>query len=119
MKFLRLCFAAVLAVSALYLLFMGGKLALIGGSWYYALIGLTYLVSALLMARQSRLSAYLIIGALVVTLAWSAWEVGGAYWGWLPRLLVPLGFAIVAALIHERPLCLGERRRLSDRGIRQ
>jgi quinate dehydrogenase (quinone) len=101
MKFLRLCFAAVLAVSALYLLFMGGKLALIGGSWYYALIGLTYLVSALLMARQSRLSAYLIIGALVVTLAWSAWEVGGAYWGWLPRLLVPLGFAIVAALMFS------------------
>ncbi|MBE9640046.1 membrane-bound PQQ-dependent dehydrogenase, glucose/quinate/shikimate family [Salipiger mangrovisoli] len=101
MKFLRWCFAAILAVAALYLVVLGAKLAGAGGSWYYALTGLGYLVAAYLIARQDRRGAGVVLALLLVTLIWSFWEVGTDYWGWFPRLLAPLGFAIAAALLFS------------------
>lgn len=72
-----------------------------GGSVYYVLAGAAYLLSAWWMVRQDIKSAYLVVAVLLATIVWSYWEVGTAYWGWLPRLLVPLGFAIVASLLFS------------------
>ncbi len=101
MKVLRWCFAAILALAALYLTIMGGKLALARGSIYYLLVGLFYLLAAWWTVRQDRRSAYVVVGVLLVTLIWSFYEVGAAYWGWLPRLLVPLGFTVAATLLFS------------------
>ncbi|MEC7763151.1 MAG: membrane-bound PQQ-dependent dehydrogenase, glucose/quinate/shikimate family [Pseudomonadota bacterium] len=96
---LRWVFAAVLAVAAIYLAVMGGRLLSLGGSAYYLLVGVAYLLAAWWMAKQDRRSAYVVFGVLAVTILWSFVEVGTEYWGWLPRLLAPLGFAIAAALM--------------------
>ncbi|HCF3424958.1 TPA: membrane-bound PQQ-dependent dehydrogenase, glucose/quinate/shikimate family [Pseudomonas aeruginosa] len=103
MNILRRLFAAIVAIASAYLLVMGAKLVFVGGSPYYALIGLTYSVSAWLMWHQDRRSAHLVAAALLATVAWAFWEVGSAYWSWLPRLLVPLGFCIIAMLLFASP----------------
>lgn len=96
---LRRGFAAILALAAIYLLIMGVKLVAAGGTPYYAIIGVAYAVSAWWMWRQDRRSAYLVGLALLGTVVWSFWEVGGAYWAWFPRILAPLGFFILASLL--------------------
>ncbi|MFD1198011.1 membrane-bound PQQ-dependent dehydrogenase, glucose/quinate/shikimate family [Brucella gallinifaecis] len=101
MENLRRAFSIILAVAGIYLVVLGGRLLFLGGSPYYLLVGIIYVVAVWLMWKQDRRSVWLISAVLLITVLWSAWEVHGigAYWGWLARLMVPLGFAIVAALL--------------------
>ena len=95
----RKFFSVVLAVIAIFLIAMGARLLLMGGSLYYALIGLVYAASAIAMWKSSTRAVHLLGLALLATIAWSFHEVGTAYWGLFPRLLVPLGLFFVGALL--------------------
>ena len=83
--------AVLLAIMSLFLIIMGVQLTLLGGSFYYLIIGVAYLLAASWAWRNDARAVYVAGGAFLVTLIWGLFEVGADYWGLFPRLLVPLG----------------------------
>lgn len=80
------------------MIFFGGKLSLLGGSWYCLLVGIIYALSSIFLWKNSRWSIAGVMFALMATLAWSLYEVGGDYWGLFPRLLAPIAIACLVLL---------------------
>lgn len=77
----------VLIVTGLLCILIGLALAVggvwliaLGGSWYYAIAAVAFLVTGLLLfrGRPAALLVYALLG--VGTLAWSLWEVGLSWW---------------------------------------
>jgi quinate dehydrogenase (quinone) len=89
-------FAAVLVVLGLFLVIGGGWLIGLGGSFYYLIAGLVYGAAGILLWRERFAGPGLVVAMLVLTLVWAVWESGTYYWALFPRLLVPLGLAMVA-----------------------
>ncbi|MBE2211337.1 MAG: membrane-bound PQQ-dependent dehydrogenase, glucose/quinate/shikimate family [Xanthomonadaceae bacterium] len=103
MRTCRKILAIVFAIMALYLIVLGAKLGLLGGSFYYVLIGLAYLLVAVLTWRSDARAVYLAGAAFVVTLIWAFFEAGVDYWALFPRLLAPLAIAcVVLSLFSTR-----------------
>lgn len=75
----------VLLLIALYSLLGGVWLAALGGSWYYALLGIGLLASAACLWRGREPGLWLYALALAATLAWGVWEVGADFWALAPR----------------------------------
>ena len=75
----------VLLLIALYSLLGGVRLAALGGSWYYALLGIGLLASAAYLWRHREPGLWLYALALAATLAWGVWEVGADFWALAPR----------------------------------
>ena len=68
------------------LVWLGGQLALAGGSLYYLPTGLALIAIAWLLWRESH-RALTLFGALwAVTLVWSLWEAGPSFWPLAARL---------------------------------
>nr|WP_294846779.1 membrane-bound PQQ-dependent dehydrogenase, glucose/quinate/shikimate family [uncultured Sphingomonas sp.] len=101
MKVIVRFFAALLAIAALYLIIVGGKLIGLGGSPYYCLVGAAYLIAAWLAWRLDGRAVYVAGGAFLLTLLWAFWEVGFNYWALFPRLLVPLAILWVAFFLFS------------------
>lgn len=93
-------------VFALIGLVLGGGglwLIMLGGSWYYAIAGLGFLITAfLLFARRG---AALTIYALLIlgTLGWAIWEVGFDWWQLGPRggVIILLGLWLLLPPIRR------------------
>ena len=63
----------------------GVWLAILGGSWYYILAAIAFLITSVLLFRK-RSSAMLVYAVLVVgTLGWAIWEIGFDWWQLAPR----------------------------------
>ncbi|MFC3057478.1 membrane-bound PQQ-dependent dehydrogenase, glucose/quinate/shikimate family [Paenirhodobacter populi] len=90
----------------------GVRLITLGGSWYYLISGIALLISGILLWRQRMSGAWWFASVLALSIIWTIWERGLAYWAWVARLdfLVPL--ALVLALLLPR-LSGGVSRRLS------
>lgn len=101
----------ILAVLGLAVLVGGGKLASLGGSWYYLLAGALMIACGVALVRGRISAVWLALGLLVVTLAWSLWEVGFDFWQLVPRLMTFIVIALVLTLIA--PLLDGQRRGLT------
>ena len=101
----------VLAILALALLYMGGKLLMLGGSAFYALMAVGLLITAILLFRNQRSALALYAVLMWITLAWIIWEVGFDKWQWLPRgdLFGVIGLWLAMPWI-VKPLYQGERR---------
>lgn len=80
---------------------MGSQLIIEGGSFYYLVVGVIYAVAVILLWKQSVKTPYLFFISLIITLAWSYYEVGTSYWGLFPRILVPLGLFAIACLLFS------------------
>lgn len=79
----------VLAVS-LALIYGGFKLVALGGSRYYLIAGVAYLLLAVLFLMRARVGIALSIAIFLATCIWALYEVGQlSYWELLPRLVVP------------------------------
>ena len=87
---LNLIFLTILAVSGGTLLWLGARLALLGGSPWYVVTGLAMLASAFLGFRSRRASIRLFWGFLAANLVWALWEVGLDGWALAPRLAMPV-----------------------------
>ncbi len=100
--------AVVLTLIGLGLFGFGSQLIMLGGSFYYVLSGLAFLLTAVLLFKRNRAALHVYAVFIVATLAWAIWEVGFDWWQLGPRggiviliglwLLVPwvrkpLGFA--------------------------
>ena len=94
--------ALVTVLSLLFLLLglviggLGIWLWRLGGSAYYALVGLGLLLSGLLLWTNRRFGAWLFFAVFLGTFAWTAWESGSDYWRWVPRMG---GFTVLALVL--------------------
>lgn len=102
----------VIAVIAIAMLYMGVQLLMLGGSPFYAVIGIGLLATAiaLFMNKKIALSIYAVLMWLVV--AWSIYEVGFDKWQWIPRgdIIGLIGLWLVMPWV-VRPLYKAEKRR--------
>lgn len=88
----------VLLATGLYFAIGGGKLASLGGSWYFLLAGIVTVLSAIQFFRI-RSSAVLLYGLVFIgTLIWALQEVGIDFWALVSRLMVPAGLFMLALL---------------------
>lgn len=100
MKFLAILFSVVLAFIGLGLAGAGAWLLSLGGSPYYAIVGLAYLVAALLLWRRKASGGLIVLLVAVFTLPWALWESGLNFWALFARVMSPLalaGFALLFA----------------------
>lgn len=93
---LRVIVAFVLLIFGLALTVGGAVLAVNGGSLYYLLTGLAYVVSGTLLWRGDARALWIYAATLIWTVAWSIWEVGFSGWQLAPRLIAPF---VIAALL--------------------
>lgn len=86
----RLLFAAITLIIGLALGAGGLKLAMLGGSLYYAVAGCGYVILALLLFRKHRLGLWLNIAIFGATIIWALLDTPEfGFWALLPRLVVP------------------------------
>ncbi|QGZ66863.1 membrane-bound PQQ-dependent dehydrogenase, glucose/quinate/shikimate family [Paraburkholderia acidisoli] len=95
----RLLLALVLAVFGLCMVIGGVWLIALGGNWYYAIAGVLSIGSAIGLFRRSRAAATWFAVLFVITLAWTIWESGTDYWGWVPRFALMMLFAIAFSFL--------------------
>ena len=87
---------AVIGVVGALLTGGGIWLLVLGGSLYYVLAGIGYLVAAVLLWRRRAAGAWLVLALLGPTIGWAFWEVGLDYWALFPRIFLPAGLASLA-----------------------
>jgi quinoprotein glucose dehydrogenase len=81
----------------------GVWLAVLGGSWYYILAGLAFLITSYFLF-QKRASALLVYAILVIgTLGWAIWEIGFDWWQLAPRggVIILLGLWLLTPWIRR------------------
>jgi quinoprotein glucose dehydrogenase len=100
----------VFALIGAALTIAGGYLAALGGSLYYVLAGLAFLVTAVLLALRRR-AALPVYGVFILaSLAWAVWEVGFDWWQLGPRggVIVVLGLWLMLPAIRRRLVSRGD-----------
>ena len=97
--------AALIAIIGLVLTGGGGWLLSLGGSPYYLVTGIAFLVTAVLLFRRSAAALWLYALIILGSLAWAVWEVGFDWWQLGPRggVIVLLGLWLMLPAIR-RPL---------------
>ncbi|MDB5613433.1 MAG: rane-bound PQQ-dependent dehydrogenase, glucose/quinate/shikimate family protein [Devosia sp.] len=70
----------VLAAIGLALGGLGGWLVSLGGSWYYLITGIAFLLTAYLLVRRKAEALWLYSAILVGSILWAIWEVGFDWW---------------------------------------
>ena len=86
MTLLNRALALLLLLIGGALIWLGGQLALAGGSLYYLPTGLALIVTAWLLWRGSHRALAVFGGLWAITLAWSLWESGPSFWPLAARL---------------------------------
>lgn len=80
----------------------GAWLASLGGSWYYLIAGLGLVLSGALLIAARRAGVALYALVFLGTVLWTLWEAGTNIWGWIPRMDVIIGLAVLVALVAPR-----------------
>ncbi|MGN0934884.1 MULTISPECIES: membrane-bound PQQ-dependent dehydrogenase, glucose/quinate/shikimate family [Acinetobacter] len=89
-KVYRYFFIVLTALIALYLIIQGSKLLSLGGSSYYLIAGVAYIVIAVLYAMKKAAGFWLSIITFIATVIWAIAEVQGFdFWQYIPRLVTP------------------------------
>ena len=99
MKLLARLFLIVLLLMGLGLAVGGAWLAGVGGSFYYLLAGIGYVVAAVLAWRGQRGGLALVALIAALTVPWALWEAGPDFWALYPRLMAPFAIAAAALLL--------------------
>jgi membrane-bound PQQ-dependent dehydrogenase (glucose/quinate/shikimate family) len=96
----------------------GFQLATLGGSLYYAAIGLLLVAAGVLIILQRRAGYWLFVLGVLVTVPWALWEAGLDRWGLMARLLAPamLLLLLTPVAIAMRPARF-ERNRIGARTL--
>jgi quinoprotein glucose dehydrogenase len=97
--------AIIMALMGLALALGGGYLLSLGGSVYYLLCGLGFLVTAALLFARKALALTVYAAIVVLSLGWAIWEVGLDWWQLGPRggVIILLGIWLLMPWIR-RPL---------------
>lgn len=101
-----LVFLTALALAGIGLVLGVGGLYLIvlGGSWYYGLAGLGFLLTAMLLWRRQATSLWVYSLIVILSLLWAVWEVGFDWWqlGTRGGVIVVLGLWLWTPWIRKR-----------------
>ncbi|MGE7367497.1 glucose/quinate/shikimate family membrane-bound PQQ-dependent dehydrogenase [Neorhizobium sp. NPDC001467] len=83
----------------------GGHLLMIGGSAYYLITGIAFVLTAILLFMRRPLALWLYAVIILGSLAWAVWEVGLDWWQLGPRggVIIVLGMWLLTPWIR-RPL---------------
>ncbi|MTD26306.1 membrane-bound PQQ-dependent dehydrogenase, glucose/quinate/shikimate family [Erwinia sorbitola] len=102
----------VIAIVGIAMLYMGTKLLMIGGTPFYALMGLGLLVTAVTLFMKKRIALTLYALLMWMVLAWMIYEVGFDKWQWIPRgdIFGLIGLWLAMPWV-VRPLYKNEERR--------
>jgi quinoprotein glucose dehydrogenase len=96
--------AIIIALLGLVLTIGGAYLAAIGGTWYYIICGIGFLITAYLLFVRS--PAALDLYALIVagTLVWALFEVGLDWWQLMPRggIITLIGIWLIMPWVTSR-----------------
>ncbi|PYG58004.1 glucose/quinate/shikimate family membrane-bound PQQ-dependent dehydrogenase [Rhizobium sp. UGM030330-04] len=97
--------AVVLTLIGLALFGFGSQLVMLGGSFYYVLSGLAFLLTAILLFKRNRAALHVYAVFIVATLVWAVWEVGFDWWQLGPRggLIILIGLWLLVPWVR-RPL---------------
>lgn len=87
-------FAGMLLAVGAWLAGGGAWLVSLGGSWHYLLSGMATIAAGVLLWRARRLGLWVYLATFVATVVWALAEVGLDFWLLLPRLGLPLVFAL-------------------------
>ncbi|MET3579378.1 quinoprotein glucose dehydrogenase [Mesorhizobium robiniae] len=60
-------------------------LASLGGSWYYVIAGIAFLLAGWLLYRRKSMALWLYAAIVIGTLCWAVWEIGFDWWELGPR----------------------------------
>lgn len=86
--------AVVLTLIGLAIFGFGSQLVMLGGSFYYALAGIAFVITAVLLFQRNKVALHFYAAFVVATLLWALWEVGFDWWQLGPRG----GFIIVVGM---------------------
>lgn len=75
----------VIALIGVAMLYMGGRLLLLGGSPFYAIMAVGLLIIAVTLAMNKKIALTACAVLLWMTLFWIIYEVGFDKWQWIPR----------------------------------
>jgi membrane-bound PQQ-dependent dehydrogenase, glucose/quinate/shikimate family len=97
--------AIVFGAIGLFLGIAGAQLLMLGGSVYYLLAGIVFVLTALLLLMRRPAALWLYGLFILATLAWAIWEVGFDWWQLGPRggVIVLAGLWLLTPWIR-RPL---------------
>ncbi|MGQ2952051.1 MAG: glucose/quinate/shikimate family membrane-bound PQQ-dependent dehydrogenase [Agrobacterium sp.] len=95
--------AVVLTLIGLALFGFGSQLVMLGGSFYYVLSGLAFLLTAILLFKRNRAALHVYAVFIVATLAWAVWEVGFDWWQLGPRggLIILIGLWLLVPWVRK------------------
>ena len=95
--------ATFIAIIGLVLTGGGGWLLSLGGSAYYLVTGIAFLLTADLLFRRSAAALWLYALVVLGSLGWALWEVGFDWWQLGPRggVLVLLGIWLLGLLAQR------------------
>ncbi|MBO9602733.1 MAG: membrane-bound PQQ-dependent dehydrogenase, glucose/quinate/shikimate family [Novosphingobium sp.] len=94
--------AALIGLPGLVLAVGGVWLALLGGSLYYAVVGIAMLAAGALLFRGRRIGLWVYVAVFALTVPWALWESGADPWALVPRLVGPT--VILAVVAFASPL---------------
>ncbi|WP_312403382.1 glucose/quinate/shikimate family membrane-bound PQQ-dependent dehydrogenase [Rhizobium sp.] len=89
---------AVLALAGLFFAIAGGKLVMLGGSWYFLLAGIAIVIAGALVILRKPAGALLFGLVTIATVLWALWDAGLDFWPLISRLLAFGVGAVVIAL---------------------
>lgn len=115
MKIIAHVFVVVLLLVGIGQAAGGVYLVSLGGSPYYLIAGLLYLIAAVLIWCGRRVGGWLVVVAAILAVVWSLWESGPNYWLLFPRLMP--AFVLAALTLLLAPSLLREANRKAWYGI--
>lgn len=114
---LLVLYAVLALLTGAALLYLGGQLALVGGSLYYVLAALATLAIGGLILRKSLWSVWLLFALSLVTFVWGLIETGWNGWAMIPRFnwLIVMGLFMAALWPVSRRVFATEARAVPKR----
>lgn len=102
-RFLHIAPATGVALTGLFLALLGARLAMLGGSPFYLLLGVGWLATAALLLRRATGALVLFAATLIATMGWALWDSGFQFWGLEVRLAVPAVLGLWMLLVIRQP----------------
>ena len=89
----------------------GTWMLLLGGTFYYAVVGTGLIAVSFLLGLRSLAAVWVYLGVFLFTVGWAAWEKGGDMGAQVPRLIGPLVMLVLILIAadmlwrtHQRPM---------------
>jgi hypothetical protein len=98
-RILQWLLAGLMLIIGLAIGILGAKLASVGGTFYFAMMGLVMVIAAVLIFRSRRGGIMLYAMAFIASIVWAISDAGWTYWPLFSRLFALGVLAFLAALV--------------------